>query len=187
MVVPYGDPSPLHGWKNAFDAGEWGLGRMTQPLTLGCDCVGEIHYFDATLATEHGKPWLIKNAICMHEEDHGILWKHVDLWGGRGEVRRSRRLVVSFISTVGNYGTGSSGTSTSMATSSWRVKLTGSSRRWRSPGAPAPEYANVIAEASRRPITSTSSTRLDFDVDGADNEIHESTPNASRSARTIHG
>lgn len=37
MVVPYGDPSPAHGWKNAFDAGEWGLGRMTQPLTLGCD------------------------------------------------------------------------------------------------------------------------------------------------------
>ncbi len=47
MVVPYGDPAPLHGWKNAFDAGEWGLGRMTQPLTLGCDCLGEIHYFDA--------------------------------------------------------------------------------------------------------------------------------------------
>ena len=103
MVVPYGDPDPLHGWKNAFDAGEWGLGRMTQPLTLGCDCVGEIRYFDATLATEHGKPWVIENAICMHEEDYGILWKHVDLWGGTSEVRRSRRLVVSFISTVGNY------------------------------------------------------------------------------------
>ena len=44
---PYGDPGPLHGWKNAFDAGEWGLGRMTQSLTLGCDCLGEIHYFDA--------------------------------------------------------------------------------------------------------------------------------------------
>ena len=103
MVVPYGDPSERHGWKNAFDAGEWGLGRMTQPLTLGCDCLGEIHYFDATLANEHGKPWVIENAICMHEEDYGILWKHVDLFGGTHEVRRSRRLVVSFISTVGNY------------------------------------------------------------------------------------
>jgi primary-amine oxidase len=27
MVVPYGDPSPVHGWRNAFDAGEWGGGR----------------------------------------------------------------------------------------------------------------------------------------------------------------
>ena len=79
MVVPYGDPGERQGWKNAFDAGEWGLGRMTQPLTLGCDCVGEIHYFDAMLANEQGGPWPIANAICMHEEDYGILWKHVDL------------------------------------------------------------------------------------------------------------
>ncbi|MGH9205870.1 MAG: primary-amine oxidase, partial [Acidimicrobiales bacterium] len=52
MVVPYGHPGPMHGWKNAFDAGEWGLGRMTQPLTLGCDCLGVIHYFDAVVANE---------------------------------------------------------------------------------------------------------------------------------------
>ena len=45
----------------------------------------------------------IPNAICMHEEDFGILWKHVDWRTGETEVRRSRRLVVSFISTVGNY------------------------------------------------------------------------------------
>ena len=98
MVVPYGDPDPLHGWKNAFDAGEWGLGRMTQSLTLGCDCLGEIRYFDATLATEHGKPWVIENAICMHEEDYGILWKHVDLWGGtqRGAAESSPRRQLHF-------------------------------------------------------------------------------------------
>ena len=29
---------------------------MTQSLALGCDCVGEIHYFDATLANEQGDP-----------------------------------------------------------------------------------------------------------------------------------
>ena len=39
----------------------------------------------------------------MHEEDYGILWKHHDLHGGTDETRRSRRLVVSFIATVGNY------------------------------------------------------------------------------------
>ena len=96
-------PERGQGWKNAFDVGEWGLGRMTQSLTLGCDCLGEIHYFDATLTKEDGEPYVIENAICMHEEDYGILWKHVDLFGGTSEVRRSRRLVVSFISTVGNY------------------------------------------------------------------------------------
>ncbi|MCU1353099.1 MAG: primary-amine oxidase, partial [Acidimicrobiales bacterium] len=39
MVVPYGDPDPAQGWKNAFDVGEWGLGRMANSLALGCDCL----------------------------------------------------------------------------------------------------------------------------------------------------
>ena len=103
MVVPYGHPGPMHAWKSAFDAGEWGLGRMANSLTLGCDCLGEIRYFDDVFADERGKPRTRANAICMHEEDYGILWKHVDLVSGRTEVRRSRRLVVSSIATVGNY------------------------------------------------------------------------------------
>ncbi|MEZ5140423.1 MAG: hypothetical protein R2711_17120 [Acidimicrobiales bacterium] len=76
---------------------------MTQSLTLGCDCLGEIHYTDVTMATEQGTPWVVPNAICMHEEDFGIGWKHVDLLTSRHEVRRSRRLVISHIATVGNY------------------------------------------------------------------------------------
>ena len=103
MVVPYGHPGPMHAWKSAFDAGEWGLGRMANSLTLGCDCLGEIRYFDDVFADERGKPHTRANAICMHEEDYGILWKHVDMVSGRSEVRRSRRLVVSSIATVGNY------------------------------------------------------------------------------------
>jgi primary-amine oxidase len=39
----------------------------------------------------------------MHEEDGGILWKHVEYRNGHNESRRSRELVVSFIATVVNY------------------------------------------------------------------------------------
>ena len=39
----------------------------------------------------------------MHEEDHGILWKHTNLLTGAVETRRSRRFVVSFFATIGNY------------------------------------------------------------------------------------
>ena len=37
---PTAIPTPMHGWKNAFDAGEWGLGRMANSLREGCDCLG---------------------------------------------------------------------------------------------------------------------------------------------------
>src|SRR6266404_7537086 len=77
MVVPYGDPGKRHYTKNAFDVGEYGVGYMANSLKLGCDCLGEIHYFDAVLATEQGEPYTVEHAICMHEEDYGILWKHV--------------------------------------------------------------------------------------------------------------
>lgn len=103
MVVPYADPSANHYWKSAFDAGEYGLGRLANCLELGCDCLGHIHYFDVPSADDFGQPTVMKNAICMHEEDYGILWKHYEFRNGIFEVRRSRRLVISFFATVGNY------------------------------------------------------------------------------------
>ena len=50
-----------------------------------------------------GEPRVIRNAICIHEEDSGILWKHTDIFNGSAQSRRQRRLVVSFFTTVGNY------------------------------------------------------------------------------------
>jgi primary-amine oxidase len=102
MVVPYRDPTSEHYRRTAFDIGEWGLGFMTTSLALGCDCLGEITYLDAVLHDTAGEPYTIANAICIHEEDDGVLWKHVDDESG-AETRRMRRLVVSFHVTVGNY------------------------------------------------------------------------------------
>jgi primary-amine oxidase len=103
LVIPYGDPRPGHYRMNAFDIGEYGVGELTNSLELGCDCLGEIRYFDVTVSNSRGEPYVIKNAICLHEEDAGLLWKHFDADTGQAEVRRSRRLVVSFIVTAGNY------------------------------------------------------------------------------------
>ena len=38
-----------------------------------------------------------------HEEDAGLLWKHVDWRTGSTSSRRARRLSVSFICTIANY------------------------------------------------------------------------------------
>ena len=103
MVVPYGSPDSQHARKNVFDIGEYGLGKLANSLELGCDCLGVIHYLDAEIPGIEGTSDTIKNAICIHEEDTGILWKHWDFRTDKTEVRRGRRLVISSISTVGNY------------------------------------------------------------------------------------
>ena len=103
MVVPYGDTAPVQAKKNAFDSGEYNIGNMANSLTLGCDCTGEIKYFDGITTDSLGNPLTIENAICMHEEDDSILWKHFDFREGTAETRRSRKLVISFIATVANY------------------------------------------------------------------------------------
>jgi primary-amine oxidase len=174
MVVPYGDPGPLHGWKNAFDVGEWGLGRMANSLTLGCDCLGEIHYVDAVVADEHGSPVTVPNVICLHEEDYGILWKHQDLHGGRGEVRRSRRMVISSIATVGNYEYGFYWYLYLDGTLQLEVKLTGIMSTQGMPDGERSPYAPPIAPGLAAPVHQhLFCARLDMDVDGPGNEVVE--------------
>ncbi|HMG99566.1 MAG TPA: primary-amine oxidase [Gaiellales bacterium] len=103
LAIPYADTNPTVVFKNAFDIGEYGLGPYVNSLSLGCDCLGEIRYLDALVHDSQGRAQTIANAICVHEEDTGILWKHYDWRSGATDVRRARRLVISSIATVGNY------------------------------------------------------------------------------------
>jgi hypothetical protein len=141
MVVPYGDPSETRYWISYFDSGEYLLGKQANSLELGCDCLGEIHYFDAVLADDKGEPYTLRNAICMHEEDYGILWKHTETSGtGVAETRRSRRLVISYFATIGNYDYGFYWYLYLDGTIQLEAKLTGTRRRARPRprGAPPP-------------------------------------------------
>ena len=173
MVVPYGDPGPMHGWKNAFDAGEWGLGRMANSLELGCDCLGEIRYLDGVLATERGDPYVVKNAICLHEEDYGILWRHNDVRSARTEVRRSRRLVVSSIATVGNYDYGFYWYFYLDGTIGFEVKLTGVLSTMAVAPGEVPEFASMVAPQLAAPYHQhLFNVRLHMDVDGTANSVY---------------
>jgi primary-amine oxidase len=174
MVVPYRDPSPDHAPRTAFDIGEWGLGYMTQSLALGCDCLGEIRYLDAVLANSHGEPYEVRNAICVHEEDNGVLWKHVDDRAG-AEVRRMRRLVVSFHATVANYEYLVYWRFYQDASIECEVRASGIMVTTAMPeGAPAPVHGTVVDRRTYAPYHQHFIVaRLDLDIDGSANTVYE--------------
>jgi primary-amine oxidase len=173
MVVPYGDPAPTQRRKNAFDVGEYGMGACANSLELGCDCLGLIKYFDAHLVSSRGEPLTVKNAICMHEEDFGILWKHTDRrLPDKPEVRRSRRLVISSISTVENYEYGFFWYLYQDGNIQLEVKLSGVlSLGALQPGEKA-TYGTLIAPQLYAPNHQHFfNVRLDFDLDGMNNSV----------------
>lgn len=174
MVVPYGTTALNHWWKNAFDAGDAGMGKLVNSLQLGCDCLGEIVYLDAVMADEEGNPMVIPQAMCLHEEDYGVLWKHQDMLAERGEVRRSRRLVVSFISTVGNYEYGFFWYFYLDGSIQTEVKMTGIIQTQAvRPGERDP-YANpVTTELAGPHHQHLFNFRLDMCVDGPENSVYE--------------
>ena len=174
MVVPYGDPSGDHYRKNAFDVGEYGIGTLANSLEVGCDCLGEIHYFDAVSNDSRGGVMTIPNAICMHEEDYGILWKHVDWRTGQVEVRRSRRLVIFSISTVGNYEYGFFWYFYQDGTIQCEVKLTGIMNTAAVPPGETPKYGTLVAPQLNAHIHQHFfNVRLDMGVDGEANSVYE--------------
>ncbi len=174
MVVPYGDPAPQQARKNAFDAGEYGLGFCANSLELGCDCLGLIKYFDGHLCTSRGEPLTIKNAVCMHEEDYGILWKHTDRRLNTPEVRRSRRLVISSIATVENYEYGFFWYLYQDGNIQFEVKLTGIlSLGALQPGEKS-RHGNLIAPQLYAPNHQHFfNVRLDLDLDGTTNSVYQ--------------
>ncbi len=176
MVVPYADPSPVRFWQNYFDTGEYLFARYTNSLELGCDCLGDIHYFDATIADETGHPRVMRNAICLHEEDYGVGWKHTDMFTGMAETRRSRRLVISFFTTIGNYDYGFYWYLYTDGTIQLESKATGVVFTSAYRGDEHP-YATEIAPGLGAPFHQhLFSARLDMAVDAADgsgNTVHE--------------
>ncbi len=174
MVVPYGDSSPTHWNKNVFDMGEVGMGLMANPLTLGCDCLGSIHYFDGVVNSSSGAAVVIPNAICLHEEDVGISWKHTDFRTGAVEVRRSRRLVVSTIATVGNYEYGFFWYLYTDGTIEYDIKLSGVLTTGAIAEGEQPRHGQLVAPGLYGPNHQHSfSVRLDMTVDGTSNSVYE--------------
>jgi primary-amine oxidase len=173
MVVPYGDPSPQRWFQNFFDGGEYLFGGYANSLELGCDCLGDITYLDATVAGNDGTAHVIRQAICIHEEDAGVLWKHTDNWNGSSETRRNRRLVVSFFMTVGNYDYGFYWYFGLDGAIEFELKATGVVFTSAYPGAGYPWATEVAPGLGAPHHQHLFSARLDTMIDGLDNAVDE--------------
>jgi primary-amine oxidase len=174
MWVPYGDPGPIHRVKSVFDEGEAGLGSLANRLELGCDCLGEIRYLDAVVNNDDGEPVVLSNAVCVHEEDTGIAWKHTQHLNGSVEVRRGRRLVVSSLSTVGNYDYGFFWYLHTDGTIAYEVKLTGILSTGAIADGQQPAHGTVVAPGLYGPNHQHFfNVRLDMAVDGDSNSVFE--------------
>ena len=148
-------------------------------LQLGCDCLGEILYLDAVVHDSRGRAQTIENAICVHEEDAGILWKHSDWRTGATDVRRSRRLVISSIATVGNYEYGFY----------WYLSLDGAiGVRGASSPASCTRPASSRARSPARPRSSRrASARATTSTSSAHDSTWMSTASATRFSRSTPG
>jgi primary-amine oxidase len=174
LAIPYADTNPTVVFKNAFDIGEYGIGPYANSLALGCDCLGEIRYLDAVMHDSRGRAQIIRNAICLHEEDTGILWKHHDSRSGATDVRRARRLVISTIVTVGNYEYGLYWYLALDGAVAFEAKLTGVLHTaGRAAGEPAGSATLVAPGVSAGYHQHFFCARLDLDVDGRRNVLSE--------------
>ncbi|PNY22491.1 Amine oxidase [Tolypocladium capitatum] len=173
MVVPYGNPHPPHHRKHAFDVGEFGCGLVTNSLRLGCDCKGAIHYLDAVLSTNSGQAAIVKNAVCIHEEDNGLLYKHTDFRDGKVVSARDRRLVISQIITAANYEYGFYHSFTLDGTYKLEVKLTGMLNTYclHPAETAAPWGTEVAAGVDAHNHQHILSLRVDAEVDGRHNSV----------------
>ncbi len=173
MVVPYGEPSAPHHKKHAFDVGEYGTGLMTNSLELGCDCKGSIHYLDAVMSTSRGDPAVIRNAVCIHEEDNGLLFKHTDYRDGTVISARDRRLIISQIITAANYDYCFYHIFTLDGTYKLEVKLTGQlNTTCMHPSETAAPYGTEVAtRINAHNHQHIFSLRIDPEIDGPNNSV----------------
>jgi primary-amine oxidase len=119
-------------------------------------------------------PVTIERCICLHEEDAGMSWKHFDMRTNRTEVRRARRLVISSISTIGNYEYASYWYLHQDGRIEYEMKATGIiNTAGCLPGEPGKFGTEVAPGIVGHIHQHIFSARLDMEVDGPNNTVTE--------------
>jgi primary-amine oxidase len=177
IYVPYGDPNwNLVHW---FDAGEFGMASHWQSsMSRGNDAPENAKLLPVVMFKPNGSPRVTGNAVAVYERDGGILWRH------GGESRRARELVVGSIYRVGNYDYSVNWVFHQDGTLEAQVEATGfmETRNVERVSDADPHGMNMAAGSVGTlvapHVTAPNhqhffSFRLDLDVDGTKNALHE--------------
>jgi len=173
MIVPYGHPGPMHGWKNAFDASEWWPpgGSMANSLAADCDCLGDL------IST---RPWSVSGAMSMSSERRlhprrrrrDRLEARPDLAAGTSEVRRGPPSGGELDHHRGNYDYGVFWYFYLDGHIEMEVKLTGivTTIAW-NPGMSPGHATRITGELAAPHHQHLFCARLDLDVEGPSNSV----------------
>lgn len=177
IYVPYGDPNwNLVHW---FDAGEFGMASVWQSSMQRLNDVPEnATLLPVVMFRPNGAPRTTPNAVAVYERDGGILWRH------GGESRRARELVVGSIYRVGNYDYSVNWIFHQDGTLDAQVEATGfmETRNVERKSDADPTHDMTMSGSVGTLVAPHISApnhqhffnfRLDLDVDGATNVLHE--------------
>jgi primary-amine oxidase len=191
MVVPYGDSETNWRWRSAFDVGEYSVGRLASSIEPNTDAPENALLIDATFAGDDGQPYVLARAVGIYERDGGMLWKHYESYSEKNESRRARQLVIFFIATIGNYdyalnwifhqdGVLEADAALSGIMLPKGVRETKASSHGSSFKSGHLVSANIVAPHHQHFF----SFRLDLDIDGPNNSVHEMNTRALPPGRT---
>ena len=179
MAVPYGDTDRNWRWRSAFDVGEYGMGRLASSIEPNTDAPPNATLIDVTYAGDDGKPYVLPRAVGIYERDGGMLWKHYESYSKTNESRRARELVDLLHRHDRQLRLrASTGSSTRTASLELDAALTGIML----PKGVAHAKAGGTAQATGHLVAANVvaphhqhffNFRLDFDVDGQNNAVHE--------------
>jgi primary-amine oxidase len=188
MLVPYGDPDSSWVWRNAFDEGEYGLGKLAAPLVPGQNTAPHARLLSPVVAGDLGETVTLTNRVDLFERPGAGLWSHWEYVAGTAG-RRNRELWVGFTATIGNYDYTFHWIFRPDASLELRAELNGillmkgvDSARCQScerpaSGEPADQddrYGTLVAAHIVAPNHQHFfNVRLDFDVDGVSNSVKE--------------
>ena len=187
MVVPYGDSASNWHWRNAFDLGEYGVGRLAGGLRKGFEVPSYAVLLDSVFADDFGKPYVEKNNVAIYERELGLLWKHRDYDSNEDQTRPARSLYLTYVATVGNYDYAFSWVLNQDGSISVEAQLTGivlakgvkSARSQGLDGQGEERMGRLVGPNIVAPNHQHFfSFRLDFDVDGSSNSVYESNNQA---------